>query len=313
MRHRGGLPVAARSAWATRASYAPDVYPISVSVAMKGQRMASADISRLSFDRLAAIFDDQRALPDDALAALRDAFVAMVDSGFRTLIESGAGTGRIAIPALAAGFRVTASDISSPMLDVLRARLATIPELRDRCEIVTCDAAALPFANGAFDVAVLAQVLYLIPDWERALDQAIRVVRAGGRVVLVQERTTMSPALAAWDAAWRDTVARAGHRPIPQVPTDDEAAEALGTRCVDLRVDALASWEFGQTAGEAFAGLHRLRPLYPDLHDAAWEAAIAAFRRWHAASDLDDAVRLAGTVTLTLVSGSVPGRSQQPP
>ena len=213
MRAQGGLGCRPLGVGDPR-TYAPDVYLISVSVAMKGQRMASADISRLSFDRLAAIFDDQRALPDDALAALRDAFVAMVDSGFRTLIESGAGTGRIAIPALAAGFRVTASDISSPMLDVLRARLATIPELRDRCEIVTCDAAALPFANGAFDVAVLAQVLYLIPDWERALDEAIRVVRAGGRVVLSRSGQRCRRRWPHQDAAWRDTVARAGHRPI---------------------------------------------------------------------------------------------------
>lgn len=269
--------------------------------------MAPKDTTRISFDRLAGIFDDRRALPPDALAALHHAFAAMVDAGLRTLIEPGAGTGRIAIPALAAGFRVTALDISTPMLEVLEHRLGAIPELRDRCEIATGDATALPFPGNAFDAAVLAQVLYLIPDWERALDETVRVVRPGGRVLLVQERTVLSPELAAWDAAWRDAVKGAGHRPIPQVPSDDEAAEALGARAVGLRIDRLASWEFGQTVAEALAGLDRLRPLYPDLDDAAWAAAVDAFRRWHAASGLDVATRLAGTVTLTLVSGIVPG------
>lgn len=260
---------------------------------------------RISFDRLAGIFDDRRALPPVALAALRDAFAALVDDGIRTLIEPGAGTGRIAIPALAAGFRVTALDISAPMLDALAKRLGAIPELRDRCRVVTGDATALPFPDRSFDAAVLAQVLYLIPAWERALGEAIRVVRPGGRVLLVQERTEMSPELAAWDAAWRDAVGRAGHRAIPQAPDDDEAAAALGERTVDFRIEPLASWDFGQTVGEALAGLHRLRPLYPDLGDAAWDDALAGFRRWHTASGLNDGASLAGTVTLTLVTGSV--------
>jgi ubiquinone/menaquinone biosynthesis C-methylase UbiE len=271
--------------------------------------MTGKDATRISFDRLAGIFDEHRALPADAVAALHDACATMVEDGLRTLIEPGAGTGRIAIPALAAGFRVTVIDISAPMLETLAARLGKVPELRARCEIVTGDATALPFADDAFDAAVLAQVLYLIPAWEHALDEAIRVVRPGGRVLLVQERTSMSPELAAWDAAWRDAVGKAGHRAIPQVPDDDEAASALGTRTVDLRIAPLASWEFGQTVGEAIAGLDRLRPLYPDLDDAAWNEALAAFRRWHAASGLPDGARLDGTVTLTLVSGTVLGRS----
>jgi SAM-dependent methyltransferase len=265
----------------------------------------SVNGARLSFDRLAGVFDDQRALPPAALAALHDAFAAMVDDGLTTLIEPGAGTGRIAIPALAAGFRVTAVDISAPMLDQFNRRLARIPELRARCQVEVADAAALPFADAAFDVAVLAQVLYLIPAWERALDEAVRVVRPGGRVLLVQERTAMSPELTAWDAAWRETVESAGHRPIAQLPDDDRAAAVLGQRTVNLRIEPFVSWEFGQTAGEALAGLDRLRPLYADLDAAAWDAAVTAFRRWCAAFGLDDAARLAGTVTLTLVSGTV--------
>jgi SAM-dependent methyltransferase len=268
--------------------------------------MAPTGNTRISFDLLAGIFDERRALPPPALAALHAAFGAMVDADLETLVEPGAGTGRIAIPALAAGFRVTAVDVSAPMLAVLARHLDGLPELRERCEVVIGDATALPLADDVFDVGVLAQVLYLIPAWERALDELVRVVRPGGRVLLLQERTAMSPELARWDAAWRDAVEGAGHRPIPQVPDDEQAALALGTRTANLTIDARASWGFGQTVGEALAGLDRLRPLYADLDDTAWDAAVAGFRRWHASASMDDATRLAGTVTLTVVAGIVP-------
>ena len=85
------------------------------------------------------------------------------------MVEPGAGTGRIVIPALAAGFRVTAIDISVPMLDVLRTRLETLPEVRKRCEIVIGDATALPFPDDAFDDPDL------MAEWvQRALEAALR-------------------------------------------------------------------------------------------------------------------------------------------
>lgn len=225
-----------------------------------------------------------------------------------TLVEPGAGTGRVAIPALAAGLRVTALDISRPMLDALAARLDAIPEVADRCEIVVGDATALPFADATFDAGVLAQVLYLVPEWERALDELVRVVRPGGQVMLLQERTVMSPALARWDAAWREAVERAGYLPVPQDPDDATAVAALAERTGAVTERALASWAFGQTVGEALAGLDRMRPLYAALADAAWASALASFRAWHAASGLPDDTRLDGTVTLTLVAGTVLAR-----
>ncbi len=76
-----------------------------------------------------------------------------------------------------------------------------------------------------------------------------------------------------------------------------------------VRERELASWTFGQTVGEALAGLDRMRSLYASLDDAAWERTIEEFRAWHAASGLIDDTRLDGTVTLTLVSGVVLDRS----
>lgn len=262
-------------------------------------------VTRLSFDRLAAIFDDQRALPPPALAALHLTFTQLVDMGVTTLVEPGAGTGRIAIPALAAGMHVAALDISEPMLDVFRDRLAHVPRLATRCELLVGDAVALPFGPDRFDAGVLAQVLYLIPDWERALDELVRVVKPGGRVMLVQERTTMSPALQRWDAAWCEATDRSGYTPIPQIPDDLAAVAALGERTSRVAETALASWPFGQSVSDALAGLDCMRTLYESLSDDAWEEALLAFREWYGASGLNESTQLDGNVTLTLVSGTV--------
>lgn len=266
-------------------------------------------VTHLSFDRLAAIFDDQRALPPPALAALHLTFTKLVDAGVTTLAEPGAGTGRIAIPALATGMHVTALDISDPMLDVFRDRLDHAPQLAARCELLVGNAVALPFGSDRFDAGVLAQVLYLIPDWERALDELVRVVKPGGRVMLVQERTTLSPGLQRWDAAWREATARAGYKPVPQIPDDLAAVAALDERTSGVTETALASWSFGQSVHEALAGLDRMRTLYESLSDDAWVETLLAFGEWYGASGLNESTQLDGTVTLTLVSGTVRART----
>ncbi len=271
--------------------------------------MDTPALPRLPFDRIAEVFDDQRALPPDAIAALQRAFAELVDAGLASLVEPGAGTGRIAIPALAAGLRVTALDVSVPMLDTLSARLRRLPEVADRCDVVHGDATALPFDDDRFDTGLLAQVLYLIPAWEQALDELVRVVRPAGRVMLLQERTWMSPELDRWDVAWRDSTEQSGHVPVPQVPDDDVSVAALAERTNQVAERELVSWEFGQKVDDALAGLDRMRPLYEALPDAAWTSVVAGFRRWQATSGLAGDSWLGGTVTLTLVTGVVPACS----
>ena len=47
------------------------------------------------------------------------------------------------------------------------------------------DVQELPFADGAFDAAVAAWMLYHVPDVERGLAELARVLRPGGRLVAV--------------------------------------------------------------------------------------------------------------------------------
>jgi arsenite methyltransferase len=77
---------------------------------------------------------------------------------------------------------VTGLDISEPMLTVARRRCDPVA---DRTTLVHGDATALPLPTASFDAAVSTQVLEYVPDVQAALDELYRVVRPGGRVVLL--------------------------------------------------------------------------------------------------------------------------------
>lgn len=57
------------------------------------------------------------------------------------------------------------------------------------------DACALPFADGRFDVVAFSSVLHHIPDFERALVEAVRVLRPGGWVFAF-DPNVLHPAMA---------------------------------------------------------------------------------------------------------------------
>lgn len=69
-------------------------------------------------------------------------------------------------------------------LDVSRLALRDRPPQPDNVSFVQADAASLPFASCCFDVVAFHDALEHLPDVERALQQALRVVRPGGWLVV---------------------------------------------------------------------------------------------------------------------------------
>jgi ubiquinone/menaquinone biosynthesis C-methylase UbiE len=59
-------------------------------------------------------------------------------------------------------------------------RLATFG---DRATVQRVDATALPFSDGRFDVVLSFAMLHHVIDWQRAVAEAIRVIRPGGRLL----------------------------------------------------------------------------------------------------------------------------------
>lgn len=133
------------------------------------------------YDRLARHYDRaMRPLERLFLARLRREALGELPSPAR-LLEVGAGTGAN-FPLYPAGASGAATEPSVEMLAHARLRNERPREVR----LVRAPAERLPFADGAFDAAFATLVLCSVTDPARALAELRRVVRRGGRVVLLE-------------------------------------------------------------------------------------------------------------------------------
>lgn len=96
------------------------------------------------------------------------------------VILVGIGTGAD-LAFLPEGIEATGIDLSEAMLKKARRKLPI-----EGREIVLQQASAeeLPFADAAFDAAILTLILSVVPDGRRCLRETIRVLRPGGRAVI---------------------------------------------------------------------------------------------------------------------------------
>lgn len=96
----------------------------------------------------------------------------------RRVLEVGGGQGELAERIQAElGAHVTFVDQSERMVELARARGIEDAHVGDVQE--------LPFADGSFDVAVAAWMLYHVPNVERGLAELARVLEPGGQLVAV--------------------------------------------------------------------------------------------------------------------------------
>jgi demethylmenaquinone methyltransferase/2-methoxy-6-polyprenyl-1,4-benzoquinol methylase len=107
-------------------------------------------------------------------------------SPIETVLDVCCGTGDLTRALLARrGRRVIACDFSSPMLARARRKLAG-PIRAGRASVLEADALRLPLADGSVDAAAAAFGLRNLEDPARGLAEMVRVVRPGGRVVILE-------------------------------------------------------------------------------------------------------------------------------
>ncbi|MGD0333200.1 MAG: bifunctional demethylmenaquinone methyltransferase/2-methoxy-6-polyprenyl-1,4-benzoquinol methylase UbiE [Xanthobacteraceae bacterium] len=132
--------------------------------------------------------------------AWKDALVTAVNppkSRPFALLDLAGGTGDVALRVIEAGgedTRATVCDINPDMLAVGRERAAA----RSRADAVTfseANAEALPFKDRSFDAATIAFGIRNVPRIDRALAEAFRVLKIGGRFLCLEFSAVNVPGL----------------------------------------------------------------------------------------------------------------------
>src|SRR5215211_7644836 len=159
---------------------------------------------RAMFDRIASFYDVMNTVMTAGLHHRwreRAADLARLRPGDRAL-DVASGTGDLALELkrrVGPAGDVIGSDFSEGMLDVARAKS---PDVRWEW----ADAQALPYADGEFAAATVGFGARNFGDLDRGLAEMARVVRPGGRVVVLEITSPSKPPLSWFFKAWFDTV-----------------------------------------------------------------------------------------------------------
>jgi phosphatidylethanolamine/phosphatidyl-N-methylethanolamine N-methyltransferase len=99
------------------------------------------------------------------------------------ILEVGVGTG-LSFDDYDSTTEITGIDLCAPMLEKARAKMATgrYPYVK---EVRLMDAHAMTFADATFDCVVAQFVITLVANPEQVLSECRRVVKPGGRIILV--------------------------------------------------------------------------------------------------------------------------------
>jgi demethylmenaquinone methyltransferase/2-methoxy-6-polyprenyl-1,4-benzoquinol methylase len=160
------------------------------------------------FERIAGVYDAMNGAMTAGLHhrwRARAAELAAVGPGARAL-DVATGTGDLALELarrVAPGGEVVGCDFAEAMLSRARAKASAAEgPVRPRFELA--DALALPYADRSFDAATVGFGVRNFADLGRGLREMARVVRPGGRVVVLEITTPTRPPLSLFYRLWFD-------------------------------------------------------------------------------------------------------------
>ena len=170
-----------------------------------------ADSVRAMFDRIAGVYDVMNTVMTAGLHHRwreRAVDLACVGPGSSAL-DVATGTGDLAIELASRGGDVVGSDFSPGMLDRARAKAPGLTWEQ-------ADAMALPYADNEFDAVTVGFGARNFGDLPQGLREMVRVVKPGGRVVILEITTPQKPPLSTFFSLWFDRV-------VPLLGRFDEA------------------------------------------------------------------------------------------
>jgi len=226
---------------------------------------------RAMFDGIAGVYD---ALNTAMTAGLhhrwraRAADFADVAPGARAL-DVATGTGDLALELagrVAPGGEVIGSDFAERMLERARAKAASSDRAGVRPRFESADALALPYATGSFDAATVGFGARNFSDLQRGLSEMARVVRPGGRVVVLEITTPVKPPLSWFYELWFDRVV-----PLLGRATQLAAGRGAFAASPDEPVAGSGRSGAGATIGDAYTYLPNSVKRFPAPADLAAE------------------------------------------
>ncbi len=163
------------------------------------------------FDGIAGVYD----LLNTAMTAglhhrwrARAAELARVGPGDRVL-DVATGTGDLALELarrVAPDGEVIGSDFAEGMLARARAKASMADAIGVQPRFEWGDALELPYADDSFDAATVGFGARNFSDLAQGLSEMTRVVRPGGRVVVLEITTPVKPPLSVFYALWFDRI-----------------------------------------------------------------------------------------------------------
>jgi len=220
------------------------------------------------FDRIAWVYDPLNTAMTAGLHhrwRARAADLARIDPGNRVL-DVATGTGDLAIELgrrVAPGGEVLGSDFSEVMLSLARAKAESVDPRGVKPRFEWADALELPYADDSFDAATVGFGVRNFSDLHRGLTEMARVVRPGGRVVILEMTTPTRPPLSFFYRLWFD-------RLVPQIGRLTGAVAALVSR--------MRGSEENGTIADAYAYLPDSVRRFPGPEELAAEMERAGLR-----------------------------------
>jgi demethylmenaquinone methyltransferase/2-methoxy-6-polyprenyl-1,4-benzoquinol methylase len=231
-----------------------------------GHALPGSESGRLEAPQVRAMFDGIASVYDVLNTAMtaglhhrwraRAASLARVGPGDRVL-DVATGTGDLAFELarrVSPGGAVVAADFSEGMLARARAKATSVAPGAVSPRFEWGDALALAYEDDSFDAATVGFGARNFSDLGQGLGEMVRVVRPGGRVVVLEITTPLKPPLSTFYELWFD-------RLVPALGRATQAAtRALGPLRRGAGADAAVG---GGTIGDAYSYLPNSVKRFP--------------------------------------------------
>lgn len=254
-------------------------------------RLPAGDVREM-FDRIASVYDAMNTAMTAGLHhrwRARAASIAGVRPGERVL-DVATGTGDLALalaPHVSPGGEVVGCDFSESMLARARGKARTKGAAGAQLTFEVADALALPYAVDSFDAATVGFGARNYQDLHRGLCELARVVRGGGRVVVLEITTPVKPPLSNFYRMWFDGL----------VPALGRAAGALTHALAGARAGS------GASIADAYTYLPSSVKRFPSPDELAAEMQSVGL------SDVSYELLAGGIVAIH--AGTAPGRAAE--